>query len=191
MKEEGIRPKLIKGVSFRSKPDIERMFNPKPDYNPDEWIDAEDLINGEGLTRKYISDLARHKAIPRRHTGRTLLLGKKEWEKAHIFQGDIDKNHLTVDQAKKHYRIGQKRFSEETRAAGVPKARTEGNYVWYKKDELDKLFKKISGNGSNKSNTSAATAAKRQNHPLSGLLSAPESPALASTSGANTWAYTS
>jgi hypothetical protein len=186
------------------------MFKPKPVYNPDEWIDAEDLINKEGLARKYISDFARRKAIPCRRIGRTLLVSKKEWEKAHIFQGDRDKNYLTVDQAKKHYRIGQqtfydktneagvegirqgnrvyyrivdldrlfkdktpkipaeirknymrsgdalkyyhlgqKRFSEETQAAGVTKVRTEGNYVWYKKDELDKLFKKISDNGSN------------------------------------------
>ena len=210
LKEEGIRPKLIKGVSFLPKPDIERMFKPKPVYNPDEWIDAEDLINKEGLARKYISDFARRKAIPCRRIGRTLLVSKKEWEKAHIFQGDRDKNYLTVDQAKKHYHIGQqtfydktneagvdgirqgnrvyyrivdldrlfkdktpkipaeirknymrsgdalkyyhlgqKRFSEETQAAGVTKVRTEGNYVWYKKDELDKLFKKISDNGSN------------------------------------------
>lgn len=36
-----------------------------------------------------------------------------------------------------------KRFLDETKAAGVTKVRTEGRQVWYKKDELDKLFKKL------------------------------------------------
>lgn len=39
------------------------------------------------------------------------------------------------------YHVGQKRFSEETKAANVTKVRTEGNFMWYKKSELDKLFK--------------------------------------------------
>ncbi len=210
LKEEGIRPRIIKGKAFLPKADIVRMFKSKPAYNPAEWLDAEDLMQGEGLTRKYISDFARRKGIPCRREGRTLLVSKKDWDRSRLFQGDIEKNYLTVDQAKKHYRIGQqtfydktneagiegirtgnhvyykitdldrlfkdkapkipaeirknymrsgdalkhyhlgqKRFSEETRAAGVTKVRTEGNYVWYKKDELDKLFKKISDNGSN------------------------------------------
>lgn len=131
LKEEGIRPKLIKGVSFLPKPDIERMFKPEPVYNPDEWIDEEDLINKEGLARKYISDFARRKAIPCRRVGRTLLVSKKEWEKAHIFQGDRDKNYLTVDQAKKHYRIGQQTFYDKTNEAGVEGIR-QGNRVYYR-----------------------------------------------------------
>lgn len=140
LKEEGIRPKLIKGVSFLPKPDIERMFKPKPVYNPDEWIDAEDLINKEGLARKYISDFARRKAIPCRRIGRTLLVSKKEWEKAHIFQGDRDKNYLTVDQAKKHYRIGQQTFYDKTNEAGVEGIR-QGNRVYSRIVDLDRLFK--------------------------------------------------
>ena len=62
---------------------------------------------------------------------------------------EIRKNYMRSGDALKYYHLGQKRFSEETQAAGVTKVRTEGNYVWYKKDELDKLFKKISDNGSN------------------------------------------
>jgi len=62
---------------------------------------------------------------------------------------EIRKNYMRSGDALKYYNLGQKRFSEETQAAGVTKVRTEGNYVWYKKDELDKLFKKISDNGSN------------------------------------------
>ena len=210
LKDEGIRPCIIKGRTFLPKPDIERLFKRKPTYNPADWYDAVDLMKEEGLTRKYISDFARRKGIHCRRTGRLLLLSKREWDKAHLFQGDRDTNYLTVDQAKKHYKIGQqtfydkvnangvagirqgnrvyykitdldrlfkdktpkipaeirrnymrscdalkhyhlgqKRFSEETQAAGVTKVRTEGNFVWYRKDELDKLFNKIKDDGSN------------------------------------------
>ena len=62
---------------------------------------------------------------------------------------EIRKNYMRSGDSLKYYHLGQKRFSEETQAAGVTKVRTEGNYVWYKKDELGKLFKKISDNGSN------------------------------------------
>ena len=210
LKAEGIRAKIIKGKAYLPKKDLDRMFPPKPTYNPDEWYNAADITKSEGLSRKTISGIVRIKNIPHRREGRTLLISKKDWDKARLLRGDIEKNYLTVDQARKHYHLaqktfydkvheagiegtrtgvfvyykiadldrlfkdktpkipaeirknymrsgdalkhyhlGQKRFSEETRAAGVTKVKTEGNYVWYKKDELDKLFKKISDNGSN------------------------------------------
>ena len=204
MKAEGIRTKIIKGKSYFPKKEFDRLFPIKKTYNPDEWYDANDLIKNEGLTRKYISALIRRKKITCRREGWLLLVSKSEWNQARLFHGDIEKNYLTADQAKKRYHlgnktfydkvneagvkgirqgntvyfsitdldplfkdktpkipveirrnymrsgdalkkyhIGQKRFSEETRAAGVTKIRTEGNFVWYKKDELDRLFKKI------------------------------------------------
>ena len=211
MKEEGFRPRIIKGKAFYPKKEVDRLFKPTSVYNKKEdWYKAEDLMQSEGKTRKYIASYVREKKIPVKRDGRLLLISKKDWNRSRLFQGDIEKNYLTVDQAKKHYHLGQqtfydkvkaagiegtrtgiyvyykktdldrlfkdktpkipaeirknymrsgdalkyyhlgqKRFSEETQAAGVTKVRTEGNYVWYKKDELDKLFKKISGNGSN------------------------------------------
>ena len=210
MKEEGFRPRIIKGKAFYPKKEVDRLFKPTPVYNKEDWYNAEDLMQSEGITRKYISAYVREKKIPVQRDGRLLLISKKEWDRSRLFHGDIEKNYLTVDQAKKHYHLGQqtfydkvkaagiegtrtgiyvyykktdldrlfkdktpkipaeirknymrsgdalkyyhlgqKRFSEETQAAGVTKVRTEGNYVWYKKDELDKLFKKISDNGSN------------------------------------------
>lgn len=204
LKEEGIRPKIIKGKAYFPKKDLDRLFPPKIVYDPELWYTADELMKSEGVTRKYISDLARRKGIPCKRTGRVLLVSKKEWNATRLFWGDIEQNYLTVDQAKKHYHIGkqtfydkvnangvkgirqgnytyykithldqlfkdktpkipyeirqnymrgcdalkhyhigQKRFTEETKAAGVTKVRTEGNFVWYKKDELDSLFKKI------------------------------------------------
>ena len=54
---------------------------------------------------------------------------------------EIRRNYVTAKDALKMYHVGQKRFSEETKAANVTKGRTEGNFMWYKKSELDKLFK--------------------------------------------------
>lgn len=210
LRAEGIRPRILKGKGYFPKKDLDRLFTPKPSHKPEDWYNADDLQKSEKITRKHITAILRKKSIPSFRDGHTLLISKKEWDAARLLHGDIEKNYLTVDQAKKHYRIGQqtfydkinaagitgtrsgnhvyykisdldrlfkdkspkipaeirknymrsgdalkhyhlgqKRFSEETQAAGVTKIRTEGNYVWYKKDELDKLFKKISDNASN------------------------------------------
>ena len=209
LRSEGIRPKIIKGRAFFPKNDLDRLFPPKIDYNPEDWYNADELIKKEGLTRKYISNLIRLKRVPCCRKGKTLLIARTEWDNARVSRGDLTKSYLTVDQARKRYHIGQKtfydgihenniqgirqggyvyfsikeldrlfkdkspkipsdirrnyirsgdalkkyhigqkRFSEETQAAGVTKVRTEGNFVWYKKSELDALFKKIN-DGSN------------------------------------------
>ena len=53
---------------------------------------------------------------------------------------EIRRDYIRGQDALKRYHIGQKRFSEMTKAAGVTKIRTKGNYIWYKKSELDTLF---------------------------------------------------
>ncbi len=56
---------------------------------------------------------------------------------------EILKHYIRSCDALKLYHIGQKRFTEETRTAGIEKIRTEGNFVWYRKEQLDKLFKTL------------------------------------------------
>ena len=56
---------------------------------------------------------------------------------------EIRRDYVRSCDVTKKYHIGQKRFLDETKAANVTKVRTEGKQVWYKKDELDKLFKKL------------------------------------------------
>lgn len=201
LKKEGIRPRIIHGEAFFPKNDLDRLFPPRIFYNPEEWYSVDELIRGEGLSRKYISSFIRLKKVPCNRNGKTPLIARKEWDNARICRGDLSKNYLTVDQAKKRYHIGQstfyvginenniqgirqgrcvyfrileldrvfkhktpkippeirrnyirscqalkkyhigqKRFSEMTKAAGVTKVRTEGGFVWYKKSELDALF---------------------------------------------------
>ena len=56
---------------------------------------------------------------------------------------EITKNYIRCKDALKKYHIGLQRFLDETKANNVEKIRTAGNFVWYKKSELDKLFKKL------------------------------------------------
>ena len=102
MKEEGFRPRIIKGKAFYRKKEVDRLFKPTPVYNKEDWYNADDLMQSEGITRKYISAYVREKKIPVQRDGRLLLISKKDWDRSRLFQGDIEKNYLTVDQAKKH-----------------------------------------------------------------------------------------
>ncbi len=84
--------------------------------------------------------------IPRRRQGREVYFPKADLDrlfkdKSPKIPEEIRRNYVTAKDALKVYHVGQKRFSEETKAAGVTKIRTEGNFMWYKKSELDKLFK--------------------------------------------------
>ena len=119
MKEEGFRPRIIKGKAFYPKKEVDRMFKPKPLYNKEDWYNAEDLMQSEGITRKYISAYVREKKIPVQRDGRLLLISKKEWDRSRLFQGDIEKNYLTVDQAKKYYHMGQQTFYDKVKAAAL------------------------------------------------------------------------
>ena len=209
LKQEGIRPKIIKGKAFFPEKDLDRLFPPKKTFDRSEWYDVDELAEREGKTRKYVTNLIRVKEIRSYRNGKTLLVSKAEWDNGRITRGDISENYLTVDQARKlyhigqktfydgvnaaglqgirqerfvyyskreldrlfkkkppkipadirknyirsgdvlkHYHIGQKRFLEETKAAGVTKVKIAGNQVWYKKSEMDALFKKIN-DGSN------------------------------------------
>lgn len=56
---------------------------------------------------------------------------------------EIRRDYVQSCDVTKRYHIGMKHFLDETKAAGVTKVRTEGRKDWYKKDELDKLFKKL------------------------------------------------
>lgn len=167
-----------------------------------DWYASEELAAREGITRKHICATAHKLGIAVKRAGSVCYIDKTGWDTRKLAPAVIEKNYMTVDQAKKHYHIGgktfydainattiekvkkgnyvyfpikdldrlfknrepdipaeirrdyitakqalsychvgQKRFSADTKAAGVTKVRTEGNFVWYKKSELDKLFK--------------------------------------------------
>lgn len=55
---------------------------------------------------------------------------------------EIRRDYMRGKDALKHYHITQQTFLDYTKAAQVTKVKTEGRFVWYKKSELDRLFKK-------------------------------------------------
>ena len=169
-----------------------------------EWYTSAELAIREGISRRRICVIAHKLSIPVKRAGTVCYIGRDAWDNRKLAPVVIERDYMTVDQAKKHYHIGgkhfydainasqiskvrkgnyvyflkkdldalfedksphipdeirknyvrscdalklyhvgQKRFTEETQAAGIEKVRTEGNYVWYRKDQLDKLFKTL------------------------------------------------
>ena len=169
-----------------------------------EWYTSEELSIREGISRKHICATAHKLGIPVKRAGTVCYISKTGWDDRKLSPSILEKDYMTVDQAKKYYHIGgktfydtvnannlskvrkgnyvyfsikdldrlfkdktphippeikrnyirgcdalklyhigQKRFTEETRTAGIEKIRTEGNFVWYRKDQLDKLFKTL------------------------------------------------
>ena len=86
--------------------------------------------------------------IERHRSGNEVFFRKSDLDKLFLdkspkIPADILKNYMRSGDALKYYHVGQKRFSAETQAANVTKVKTEGNFVWYLKSDLDKLFKTI------------------------------------------------
>lgn len=138
--EKGIKAMRFGKEAYYPKDALRDLFY-KPTYpGVEEWITSEELAQKTGHTRKYICDLAREFNIPRIRNGKALLISKKDWDKYVIDERDLQKHYLNVDQAKKHYHIGQERFYEGVNEAGL-EGRRQGRMVFFLKKDLDRLFK--------------------------------------------------
>ena len=139
VKKAGIRPRRIKGVDFFPKPDLDRLFPTPAKYNRGEWYSVEELVEKTGMSAKHIRDFTRKKSIGKMNVGRQILINRKEWDLERFSKGQLDEEFLTVDQARKLYRIGQGRFYETVNAAGIQRHR-DGVSVYFRKTDLDRLF---------------------------------------------------
>lgn len=63
-----------------------------------------------------------------------------------VIPEDIRNNYICAKDCLKIYHVGQKRFSEDTKAFGVEKKRYK-LFVWYRKEDLDRVFGKPSTGG--------------------------------------------
>ncbi len=141
IRKAGIRPRRISGVDFFPKPDLDRLFPAPVKYNRDEWYSVAELSEKTGMSAKHIRDFARKKSIGRITVGRRILINRREWDLQRFSKGQLDEEFLTVDQAKKLYRIGQGRFYEAVNAAGIQRHR-DGTFVYFRKTDLDRLFRR-------------------------------------------------
>jgi len=139
IKDAGIKARRIKGVDFFPKLDLDALFPAPVKYVRDEWYSVDEIMEKTGLTRKYIRDFVRKREIGKIAVGQRILINKKEWDSKRFSKGRLSEEFLTVDQAKKIYRIGQGRFYETINAAGIERLR-DGAFVYFRKSDLDKLF---------------------------------------------------
>ena len=110
------------------------------------YMTADQATQHYHIGRKTFYDKVNASEIEKVKKGNFVFFPIKELErlfkdKTPAVPKEIQKNYIRGCDALKLYHIGQKRFCEETRAAKVEKLRTEGNFVWYRKDQLDRLFK--------------------------------------------------
>ncbi len=114
--------------------------------NLNKFLTVQQAIKLYSIGRQRFYDQTKAHNIAKHQQGREVYYSKYDLDrlfkdKSIKIPPEIKKNYLTGPQALKRYHIGQKRFSEETKAANVEKIRTDGNYVYYNKQQLDQLFK--------------------------------------------------
>lgn len=142
VKKAGIRPKRIKKVDYFPKRNLDVLFPIPPKYDRSEWYSVEELSHMTGMTGKYVRDFVRKYGIKKLRVGQCILINRREWDMKRFTKGQLADEFYTVDQAKKQYHIGQERFYEVVNSAGIERHR-DGVFVFYRKDDLDRLF----GNG--------------------------------------------
>jgi len=100
------------------------------------------------IDQQRFYDTVKAENIPRHRDGASVYFAKKDLDR--LFSDlspkipkEIKRDFIRSGDVLKKYRIGQKRFCEETKVANVTKININGNSVWYKKNELDALFKNV------------------------------------------------
>ena len=119
VRKAGIRPKHIRKVDYFPKKDLDRLFPAPLKYNPDEWYTVEELAASTGMTAKYVRDFARKHNLKKLRVGQIVLINRRDWNLNRFTKGQLEEDFFTVDQAKKHYHIGQEHFYEAVNAAGL------------------------------------------------------------------------
>ena len=97
-------------------------------------------MKSSGYSRSTIRNICLKANIPKVKKDGTLYISKR-WDNHRYTKEDLEKNYMTHKQAVLHYRIGNDKFYNFVNESGIPKHR-DGNLVYFKKSDLDKLFKK-------------------------------------------------
>ena len=140
VKKAGIKAMRYGQKVYYPKQAIHLLLYKETYPDVEEWVSSEELAKEFGLGRKHVCELAHEYGIPTVRTQSGLMISRKDWLHHKVELPDLEKNFLTVDQAKKLYHIGQNRFYEEVNAHNVPRRR-QGRKVFFPKETLDRLFK--------------------------------------------------
>lgn len=138
--EHNIATKKRRRVAYYPQKTLDKFLPLRGSFNPNDWYTIDEILESSGYSRKLINDICRKANIARVKKDGTLYISKR-WDNHRYTKEDLEKNYMTHKQAVLHYRIGNDKFYNFVNESGIPKHR-DGNLVYFKKSDLDKLFKK-------------------------------------------------
>ena len=122
------------------KDKIQELFQPVARPDVSNWYTSEELATREGISRKHICATAHKLGIKVVRAGSACYIDKEGWDNRKLAPAIIERDYMTVDQAKQHYHIGGKTFYDKINASTVTKVK-KGNFVYFLIKDLDRLFK--------------------------------------------------
>ena len=138
--EHNIAVRKRRNVAYYPQKTLDKFLRLRGSFNPSEWYTMEEVIESSGYSRKIINSVCRKANIPRTKKDGVLYISKR-WDNHRYCKEDLEKNYMTHKQAILHYRIGNDKFYNFVNESGIQRHR-DGNLVYFKKSDLDKLFKK-------------------------------------------------
>ncbi len=140
LQQEGIQSRIIKRTAYYPQKDLDKILPRRPALNKNDWYTIQELIEKTGFSRKNINAICIKADIPRRKTDGILYISKL-WDKHRHSKEELSEKYMTRREAIKHYRIGNEKFYNFIAEAGIPRHK-DGNFVYFRKSDLDKLFAK-------------------------------------------------
>ena len=129
-----------RGIAYYPQKTLDQFLPLRSEFKPDEWYTIHEVMKSSGYSRSTIRNICLKANIPKVKKDGTLYISKR-WDNHRYTKEDLEKNYMTHKQAVLHYRIGNDKFYNFVNESGIPKHR-DGNLVYFKKSDLDKLFKK-------------------------------------------------
>ena len=129
-----------RGIAYYPQKTLDQFLPLRSEFKPDEWYTINEVMKSSGYSRSTIRNICLKANIPKVKKDGTLYISKR-WDNHRYTKEDLEKNYMTHKQAVLHYRIGNDKFYNFVNESGIPKHR-DGNLIYFKKSDLDKLFKK-------------------------------------------------
>ena len=140
LSKHNIAVRKRRGIAYYPQKTLDQFLPLRSEFKPDEWYTINEVMKSSGYTRSTIRGICIKANIARVKKDGTLYISKR-WDNHRYSKEDLEKNYMTHKQAILHYRIGNDKFYNFVNESGIQRHR-DGNLVYFKKSDLDKLFKK-------------------------------------------------
>lgn len=138
--ENNIAIRKRRRVAYYPQKTLDRFLPLRESFKPNDWYTIEEVMKSSGHNRKIVNSICRKANIPRLKKDGILYISKR-WDNHRYTKEELEKDYMTHRQAILHYRIGNDKFYNFVNESGIQRHR-DGNLVYFKKSDLDKLFKK-------------------------------------------------